>query len=301
MSLSRYQVVSKSDGKVLDETGLKIILLVAVIRSVKDAAGKFFEKQEAENNDISLRFNYFECAKKTLKNIRFNSKSKPTQKKIANIVSELSAEFDAAKAHIDKLGGKMSGISDMVEIWVFFSNVAKNSIDSIKVLEDEEIRHSDTSIGRSYHSKIEINFNGSTWVYNVCNDAKTEVKKQVIVNGVVNPIMSEDAAQISSVLSMVAVMQQKDCVDKRFVDEYSKVDAFVKKAKAITSILGGEWQDYIIFIGSVEETVHEMKRRNLNDGQLKKIVEALAIRDLRASPLEVNEAIKLFLDKPIYH
>lgn len=306
MSLSKYQVISGLDGKIKDIKGLKIILLAIVIRDVKEAAINFLNKQEAHGGDQGIRFNYFECAKTRLRKIQFEPKNLNTenltaQKMVADIVAELNTEFDEAKADIDESGSKMSCISDMIEIWVFFSGVAKKSIDHIKVLEDKEIKYPDLAIGRSYHSKIQIDFNNNEWVYNVCNDAKTEVKKQVVVDGVVNPKMIGHAYKINSVLSMVAVMAQKDCVDKRFVDEYSEVSTFVKKAKAIASILGGDWQDYIIFVGSIDGTVNEMERRKIDNNSQKQTIERMSVRDLRATALEINEIIKLFLAKPIYH
>lgn len=295
MTQFNYEAIDKRSGEVIRPKGLEAVILCNIIRAILSEHKKACEANAKGLDD--LRFDYFKEAKLGANTIEYSIKNKAAEGDMRTAIEKVGTAMDMAKASVDELGARLVVMSDFDEMSYFFKETAMHSIDSLKLLKNKH----ESKVGGgwgSHYVKVEMNHDGNEWLIELTTQDGADTKKDISVNGVPSPKMGSDAAMVNMILSMVGLIIQKDLMDEHIIKQYEANVEFTKKAKAMASILGGDYKGYLIFVAGLYEHMPYLGRKSTDkDNSIELIIKS----QLRADEQQLSEVAKIFADKPRYH
>lgn len=297
MSVFKYEVIDESNGHILRPKALEVLLLSRVVMSLLKQNKEALRLKEDNANPIA--FDYFKAAKSTLNNIKYLVKDKKSQILMNAAVRKISAAMDTAKAKIESDDGRLMVMSDFDEIWLFFKEVGVECVDSLTILEDKPSKPEDNEDDKAEHlTKIQISYDDNNWIYALHAYTKKPLKTTLFINDVKSPMLCQNSMLINALFNMMAIMAQKELIDSNFIEQFKQEPETVKKAKATASILGGKYENYLLFVASIASHIPYLGRTN----EMQKNSINLIVDDkLRATEQQRREVAKIFLSKPNYH
>lgn len=296
MSSFKYQVINTTNGQILRPKGLELMLLSRVVRAL---LGQHQQACELSKNDTKdMVFDYFEAAKIALHGIKCEDEDEKTKNLIKAAINTIDSAMDTAKIKVESFDGQLIVMSDFDEMWVFFKEVGITCVDSLTVLENIPSDTNDDPNEAKHCTKVQIIHDGNSWIYNLKAFSGKALETTLFINNLEATSLCQQSMWINALFKMMAIMAQKDLIENNFIEDFKQEPDVLKKAKAVASILGGNYENYLIFVANINSHIPYLGRTN----EMQKNSISLIVDDrLRATDDQKREVVKIFLAKPNYH
>lgn len=282
------------NGEVIHPKGVELFILSNIIHDMMGQEHEYRDEQEG-----SLKpFPYDEVALKNLSKITHKGLAKDAIEVVIGVNADLRIKILAAIEKIKQREASLITLSNFDEMAIFFKEVILQCLERYEVVSKTEEKEGVTLESITHLTTVEAEHNGNLWQYKMTRELNGELTRRVVVNGMESPTMIGDAQWVDMALSMMAIMSQKDITDEYQICQYDRNPTYAKQAKAVASIVGGDYKQYLILVATI----------NNQDGLIAGLTVSkdsaiyLLLSDaLRASEAQLREVAKIFSDKPQYH
>lgn len=293
MANFHYDSFSKN-GDILHPKGVELFILSNIIH---DMIGQEYEYRDEQQGSLKP-FPYEEIALKNISKITHKGLNEDAIEVVTSISAALKIKILAAIAKIKQREASLVTLSNFDEMAIFFKEVVLQCLERFEVVSKTEEKEGVTLESITHLVTVEAEHNGNLWQYKMTKELNGELTRSVTVNGMKSPTMIGDAQWADMALGMMAIMTQKDIMDEYQTRQYDRNPNYKKQAKALASIVGGDYQQYLILVATI----------NNQDGLIAGLTVSkdsaiyLILSDaLRASEAQLREVAKIFSDKPRYH
>lgn len=222
---------------------------------------------------------------------------------ISKVTRTLVKQVTMAAKTVEDLGGKLLVASNLDELCYFFKEFVVQHAE-IEILSDHYTKDSRLPLGGDHHTKIRFNHDGNEWLYECKNVRElmtgidgtpngAAIDTFLSINGIINPTLSEDAKKINVLFILVMVITRQELLIEHGVADYSRNPEFVRQAKMISAIIGGDYGYYLDLVGTMEEKIEQLSFTRSRQ----QTIEYILSSQLRVCRHYIKDLAVIFKDK----
>lgn len=290
MAIFRYKSID-SNGKVVNQKGVELFILSNM---VQDILGEFNNWVSVANNQ-NKQYPYSDVFTFKIEGMQHLGLDEEAIGIVDSIAVELKRKGLVAADKVAQYGAELILMSDFDEIATYFKEVILQCLDSFEVIDNG---NGDTDGSIDTYTKMRMVHGNDEWQYVISEDGDGKTSRNVTINGVESPELDNDAQWVDRLLTTLAIITRKDIVDEWIINKSDGYDLYTKQAKAVASILGGDYKRYLILVASINDPDGLISGLTINkDSAIRLVLD----NSLRVSEVQLNEVVKIFSDKPCYH
>ena len=293
MAIFQYKSIDVS-GKVVNEKGVELFILSKLVYDILNEYGNWI----SDTNNENKLYRYSDAFIFKIDGMQHFGLDDEAVSIVNRITTELKRKGLVAIDKVADYGSRLVLMSNFDEMAVYFKEVLLQCLDSFEVIDDFHGGDSDISGDVDHYTKIRILHGSDEWEYTVGDGIDSHISKKVVINSAEVSSLQGDAQWVDMLLTTLAIMTRKDMVDERVINKSNNIELYVKQAKAVASILGGDYKRYLIIVTVIND--HEGLIAGLSISK-DLAIKLLLTESLRASEAQIKEVAKIFSDKPLYH
>lgn len=247
----------------------------------------------------SLDYNYYEDFIKILNGCEIQTSLPQAKIEVLKAINDIKLCGMRVKEQFDKPDYPRATTSELEEMKEFFGNIAKHYINDYKESIEDVV-----AVKNERHERFTLkslfSLEGRNWEFYlpvVDGEASVGLK---IDNNEIEEIEHYSTSCIVVLLQMVATCalarQGERMAGERIIKDASNKAVLMSRSKAMASVFGGSYLNYLDITGFIL-----MKKEQGSDLLEKEALTGFMMREFRSDITIVKEAVKIFLEKPMYH
>jgi hypothetical protein len=300
-----YEIVDEKNEKIVNLKGLPLLIVGIARTRVSQRAAVLGEDE-----------NTHDYAGMTRKFTKAMAAGNDTIKKRSDItkpvVDNLLKLIDESETYAKKHGAPHSQISGTTGIELFFKEIVKGLVDSVDVVKNQYAPTKDDPDTMAFDPQVKFTHDGNVWAYknkeiDVENNEQTYT---LTVNDIdigdlkQSEKINDEAKWVALLLAFVAKDLIREVMAEHKTEQLKGNPSIVKKAKAISDIVGGDYSAYLLEVAFIEFTINEAvaegKAINAEDIDPDLII-SLFQKANKLDAADTQAVINILLEKPVYH